>query len=784
MREDRVSHGGMRKRSGCVLSWALFSAVLWARATVLLWMMAGLAVVLGEPSWGRTDGSAGLPNQAQDGAMNDLRVYEFSCEFWLPMGPGHLDGRIASNGSETRVAIYWIEPALYRESSFFLRYADILFARPSVYCWIYGASQVVTVNWPVTRETSLLPSQRSVEAIVQSALAVVSRIRNSREDASASLEVTAFFRGARGLTEHTYEATARRESVDDASSDVLALNTLPYGRTYAKEVRNDGVVVWREGKVFSGRPVANIMVRPIACPAGIGPAEIFGTETLGQWTLIPKPYRAYWSFDHSYLQLSDSAEGHFASQDLYDKIGCSLESDDNPPELHRALNRLRFKVALLTNKGESIHSSAQALVTAICQDDSLDAHESLLELARISGEIDQRCPEQSQEWLRPLVHQMAERVGSQAVEDLDRLMPAVTANGWFTFGTLLLDEIRIRALMKREAVETLTAKLDAIRIGASQGPLDPCEPSSSVRWYLTHLDASPSLGPIDMNSVRTILTKGLVRCYPDDVAATRSQLVEDVIQSIRLVVGEGPFRGSPEELIRSIDSFADLYHRMDKTREPMGTVLATFLCLSFCDISTQQDHELLLSQFQKQRNEAQAQVEAMLRDRGLDTLISSEDLDGALNESERMFRKYVDDPLWPPFKFPWTTTEQTQLGGKLKLRLIQLSLFLDEMSLQVKYGGNSPELKKKTMFEISHAAQQILSQAAFMRSPPCSGVQCWYRSGQGFMASIEGPLYREGNRPRDKLRIMKYFHLGHRLQDIADRQQGSVANEHGQELNP
>jgi hypothetical protein len=35
---------------------------------------------------------------------------------------------------------------------------------------------------------------------------------------------------------------------------------------------------------------------------------------------------------------------------------------------------------------------------------------------------------------------------------------------------------------------------------------------------------------------------------------------------------------------------------------------------------------------------------------------------------------------------------------------------------------------------------------------------------------IRGPLYVEGERPKEKFKAMKYFHLGHRLEDIVKRE--------------
>ena len=94
----------------------------------------------------------------------------------------------------------------------------------------------------------------------------------------------------------------------------------------------------------------------------------------------------------------------------------------------------------------------------------------------------------------------------------------------------------------------------------------------------------------------------------------------------------------------------------------------------------------------------------------------------------------------------------------------------DEISLKFKYGEACDELKQQTTSTISRAAQQLIPGAAFLRRPPYPGVSCRYRGKYGFTVIIRGPFYEEGNRPKEKFKAMKYFHLGHRLEDIVERE--------------
>jgi hypothetical protein len=289
-----------------------------------------------------------------------------------------------------------------------------------------------------------------------------------------------------------------------------------------------------------------------------------------------------------------------------------------------------------------------------------------------------------------------------------------------------------------------------------------------VRQYLAQLDANPPKGTLTLDDLRDILQKGLAKPFADaNMGQTQEEIIENVVRSIRLIVGEGPFRGDGAKLIESVNKFSRLYLVVFRHQEPIDTVLATFLALSFCDTSTEQDHDKLFSQICTLCAEFQSLTNRMLVERGLGDLVTSGDVERLFVRCKERFRQYIDDPLWPPFKFPLTENEQTRLRNGLKLRFDQLNSTFDEMAIKVKYGGVIDKLKTQTRYEIAGAIQQLLPQAAFLRNPPYPGVSCRFRgAGYGFTAVIRGPLYREGDRPREKFKAMKYFHLGHRLEQV------------------
>ena len=703
-----------------------------------------------------------------------LRQFEFTSEFYMPMGRGRFDGLMACDGSHYRVAIYWIEPAVYHDNTFFLGYSDFIFNGDVAHYWIYGVSQPGTFDLSDNKSGPLLPRDVSVESVARSALAIAGRIRSEQQNADNPLEIGRFFRQSRDKAEYSYEVpsgqTSNGQTSGSNASDEQILNALPFGRKYSKEIRSDGALVWRAQRVMDGPHVARVTVKPVSGIKIDYADSVFDPETLGRWTLIPEPYRAYWSFDRAYSKLKDSPDDGVSGCELYDKIESYLENNKVPANVFPFLNQLRFKTAILTGDMNRVSNSAQAVVARLCEDSSVGNYQGLLELARIAAQIREKYPQQADELVRPLVGQMVRHAGPDALRSLERIITTIDRNKWFWYGKLLIEEVRRQGLVEEDVADTLGARLEAARLAKELPPPDPYESTKSVKRYLARLDAEPPKGTLTMDDIRDILEQGLAKPCADANLDSTDELVADTVRSIHLIVGEGPFRGDRAKLIDSIKQFSGLYLVVFKYKEPIDTVLATFLALSFCDISTPEDHDVLFSQISKLCTEFQTLTNTMLSERGLSDLVKPADVEGVFSMYERIFRRNINNPIWPAFKFPLTDNEQIRLRNKLKQRFSQLEPLFDEMSLKVKYGGFSEELKDRTIYKISLAAQQLLPQSAFLRRPPYPGVSCRYRGRYGFAAVIKGPLYKEGERPKEKFRAMKYFHLGHRLEDIVKRE--------------
>jgi hypothetical protein len=490
---------------------------------------------------------------------------------------------------------------------------------------------------------------------------------------------------------------------------------------------------------------------------------VFDPNTLGQWQLIPPMYRQYWAFDSRYSELIESPDGCAASRELHEDIESYLEDNNPPAGLRWAMDRQSIKSALLTGDMGRIQRSAENAIVGLCRDESSPRQRGLLELARISGLIQKRYPQDPQEWLRPLVRQVVKHAEKDAQPYITKLMPVIHSNKWLPYGTLLLEEASAQNLLREEPLREAWLTLRAIRLAKEMEVADPYESCPRVRRYMTRIADDPPKGPAAIDDIRHAIEGGLSRhCAPDVYRG----LAQETICMLRVIAGEGPYCANVDRLTQSIQRFSECYFAVYGDAEPISAVLATFLGLSFCDTSTAEDHDILTVQFQSRSIEVQCQINTMLNSHALGLLVSPADVNDTFRERTDIFRCYVDDPLWPCFKFAWTPNEEARIATKLKLRLARSKEVLDDVSLKVKYGGASAMLKERLIYEISHIADELIAEAAFLRRPMYPGVACRYRGRLGFTAMIEGPLYESGNRAKETFRAMKYFHVGHRLEEL------------------
>ncbi len=168
---------------------------------------------------------------------------------------------------------------------------------------------------------------------------------------------------------------------------------------------------------------------------------------------------------------------------------------------------------------------------------------------------------------------------------------------------------------------------------------------------------------------------------------------------------------------------------------------------------------MLFSQIRRLLEEFQSLTNSMLSERGLSELVAPSDVNRVFKRYETRFEEYIEDPLWPAFKFPLTANEQTTLTNKLKLRFTQLDLLFEEMSLKVKYGGSSPALKDKTVHGIILVLVLCFSMAGLTVRTPSQTRNSDHSAESSDVERPPDTTEQEGKSQIDKSRSQRKLEL-------------------------
>jgi hypothetical protein len=200
--------------------------------------------------------------RAADISRTTVSVFEFACDFRLPIGPGCLNGVMASDGHQYRIAIYWMEPTIFRESEAFLRYSDCIITPDRVHCWIYPRGVSVAPTSAHTGSTLVSADANALESIMQSVLALHRRVTVENRGEETNLPTQ---EGSRGLARYAYDVVPSVTEANDVSSnttlDAQILSAMSCGTEFSKEVHSSGTIIWRAHRPLSGRSVATVTVR-------------------------------------------------------------------------------------------------------------------------------------------------------------------------------------------------------------------------------------------------------------------------------------------------------------------------------------------------------------------------------------------------------------------------------------------------------------------------------------------------------------------------------------------
>jgi hypothetical protein len=676
-----------------------------------------------------------------------------SCEFVIERcskiyPPRIFKGIVATDPcDQIRITIYWRDPPLICEKTDNLAYSDMILQKNTISFWIHeeiDGRHFIQFYLNGTDEQFLLPRQNDLMSILQSIFDALREINIESSNLNEQWEMSRFFKDCRNRSESEYITTSKECKTDGnkhstVSKDSAIMNALPFGRLYRKKILPDNSYIWQMSKVSSNRDLVTLTIKPISNLGQDYVSNTFDLDTLGNWLAVPEPYRRYWTFLRRYTELKDKLDSPSEVKKLYSEVDSYL-SNQLPEDICSAFGKLRFNIALMTTSTDAISHSTCEYFSTLCERGDAPIIETIIELGRVAARIrKQWSDKQVNDLICPLLKKIARPSVFNNASLLKNMISEIKRQGWYWYARLLINIIQEQKCIDAKLLDVYSKDLEIWWLSKEVTSIDPNMLNSSVRDLMRRLGCPPLEGQLTIEDLRQILNERLEPGFYEQPDEKKNQFVENVLTSIRMISGDGPFNGDKARLNNSLVEFEQMQRSAHISLDCMHDLLTTFVALSFYDTSTKSDHEELISQLDQINETLFRETNQILGRYELLSLISRQDVEKIFARPYEDILYYVNDPLWPMFKYPLTENERTRVINKVRIRL-------------------------------RNVASQIPYEVVHIRLPQYPGVSCRQSVDVGLYVSINGHLYDNPDQAQEIFEKMKYFYLGHRLEEIVKRE--------------
>lgn len=678
-------------------------------------------------------------------------------------------GFLATDGNRSRVAFFWVEPTSICEQTDNLACCDFLFLPDRIVYWCH-ADKVHTHALSPASRTWQFPRDNKLNSILQCIFGVVAQRRTaSKNTADDGIEMVRFFQQGRGHSQ--FDRTVGPIETPDSTSaetlpqeDLRILDQLPFGRVYAKQAdQADGTIVWSLSKATAPKDLVKVVIKPAPSHDTRDWSGLFDPNTLGQWPAVPELYRQYWAFKDRSIKLQRDPNVSKARR-LHTDITSALHGA-LPDGVDLALHKMRFLVALEAASDEAISSSTQTYFAIYANTAQEPVDRIIAELGRITKKLRKIWPEdQTRDFVLPLLKPLIKpKVFSDPGFVKDAVIAPVNLFGLSWYAQLVMNAIEDAGCLEPRIVARLREEIRPPRSAKAKAGLDPNALSPSMRRLLEHTETGPPAGSLTYGTLAHLLDETLRESFPADGNEPGHTFCGDVLESVRLFAGEGPFAGDAEKLKDAVSAFGKRYHSPRVTTEQASRALATLMALSFFDTSTQKDHNCLASQLEQTGNMLGEEVAKILRSHDCEEEVGTDQAAGIVADGIARFRELICDPLWPMFKFPLSRDEHAGLDDQLRRALRDVAAAAETLHLQMQEGADTSRSQRMLELQITYLVNRIVPALIRLRSPRARIAMTGSRRSLPLII-VQGQDNRQADQSSDFLQEVKSFYLGRTMQ--------------------
>lgn len=682
--------------------------------------------------------------------------------------------------SQVRIVMYWLQPPQITEPMDNLARADLLLKGRHLWCWFYkGINGKQQFEFDLSRSNTSLefPKNGDLADLMRATLAITREsTQESPLESAGLLGMNSFFAqcGQQKEVEHIIQAKPEallREVHNESTADLTCMSHPPSGRVYRKTTLSDGLTMWSMSDALEGRSGVFVKVNATESPCDLDPTAPFQAQSLGSVTCIPEPYRQFWVFEQRYTEVSQQDPETSAASDLCTDIEARL-ARNLPRDMVVPLCDLRVRTALRTGSRDTVARAIDHYVTAFLAYNSGSMEEAVFALQHICAEMAQYYSEEDTRNLAvPFVKRLSEFSAFDNPFFVQDTLDVIIRQGDCSYGQLWIDALRQRGHISAEVLDSLSKHLEMRRLSTNIEAPDDSALRVSARDYIQHVGLPAVPGDMSLGDVRILLAEGLVRRLQlmarDDKEA---QYVERILNNIRTVAGEGPFRGNQAEVRTAIADFDKLYAPELVSDQEAEVVLSTLLLLSFKDCSTPQDREEVQQQLRDLFDELIREVATVFAQHQLSGSAEQKASEEVLLRQRSSIPALVDNLLWPMFKYPLTQNERTRVLNRAKREVLRLDEFIaSALAVPEKDGRWKTQTVSKLRTHVLRTAISVPVGVVVVRLPQMGGFG--YNCGANGRPRLTMRFsFEDADKAREIVRAAQYLHVGHQMKRQLDRE--------------
>lgn len=650
--------------------------------------------------------------------------------------------------SQCRCVLYWKEPVEgFYDMSSELAFVDIMLDGNGIH-GILGATLEGDGRFSINCATKVpdidLRSDNGTMLIASVIAQAACRAKLPDGCNVASLVPDEVLSKVRQVGTHAWVTSAP----SDLSKDGRELNPhellLPFGRRGQLDVEKDGRVHMHIASL-TGTPVLDLEMNPTTI-ALTTLDDIFDRKTLGDPPHVSRVYKEFWSLWRSLWMLRGaSPEEKRGKAVIIQKAGTKWLQDGVPDRVAPALYALVARSSAIAGDAKTSLDALRGMFASR----ATNVPSAIMILSELRSLLDQddkaviAIEQMARDQLRLAIEQ-----GIDPIEMTELLGSLISTKG-YAVARLIISELRQTDFIDPKTLDDYERQIASWQIASPGVDKEP----DYVTLFRERRQKARQ-GAISPEEIKTVIEASLAKTALAD--ELRDSFAEDTIEKLATLVGPGPYPGSPKRL-------KDAISRSVSSHQP-GTNsadwLAIMIALAFYDESTP---ELQLALRDQLGECAAKMVDFLWNEVGaaLDgKKVPKDDVKvHAVASVHALVQPYVDDPLWPAFKYPLSDNELMRIESRIELQIRRE--VRDLLPALTKADATALHGMLKEM--MSSIAGSILARTLSVRLPAIVGVGFERRERGALQITWRVEVPDKKQKAVGLLDKCMYFYLGHRL---------------------